>query len=100
MNLRQPHAITLNWGQWSISMSDDPFATPAIQSRIAAAISRIQSKWLDWIADPTDGDLDSKIVATLVQTLDAYAEIYLSAVDGPSCLTEYRVKRAGDTMAA
>ena len=63
-------------------MADSPFSDPEIQVRIAADVARIQSTWLEWNAEPTTGDRDTKIVETLVNTLDAHARGYLQGVDG------------------
>jgi hypothetical protein len=70
-------------------MPEDPFATPAMQKRIDVAVSRIQSKNFEWIAEPTTQP-DDHIVQTLVEMLDAHAEIYLGLVDSERRCEEYR----------
>ncbi|HEX7424863.1 MAG TPA: hypothetical protein VF311_13405 [Terriglobales bacterium] len=81
-------------------MADSPFDNPEIQARIAADVARIQSTWLEWNAEPTTGDRDTKIVETLVDTLNAHARRYLEAVDGNSRLPEYnkRLRRVGSAL--
>jgi len=64
--------------------------SPDIHARIAAAVARIQSDWLEWSAESTTGDFDTKIVETLVETLDAHARGYLEGMDGTGWLPEYR----------
>jgi hypothetical protein len=63
-------------------MANSPFDNPTILARITADVSRIQSSWLEWNAEPTTDDFDAKIGETLVDTLDAHARAYLEAVDG------------------
>src|ERR1035441_7432192 len=81
-------------------MVDSPFDNPEIQARIAADVARIQSTWLEWNAEPTTGDFDTRIVETLVDTLDAHARGYLEAVDGNSRLREYHnlLRRVGSSL--
>src|SRR5260370_41018802 len=70
-------------------MADGPFHHPSIQARIAADVLRIQSGLLEWSVEPTEGDLDSRIVTTLVDTRDAHARAYLDQVDCDSLIPEY-----------
>jgi hypothetical protein len=81
-------------------MADSPFSNPTIHARIAADVLRIQSTWLEWNAEPTTEDFDTKIVETLVDTLDAHARSYLEAVDGKSRLPEYYkvLRRVGSAL--
>jgi hypothetical protein len=81
-------------------MADSPFSNPEIVARIAADVARIQSDWLDWNAEPTTCDFDTKIVETLVKALDAHARGYLEAIDGTSQLPEYHklLRRVGSAQ--
>jgi hypothetical protein len=81
-------------------MANSPFDNPTILARITADVSRIQSSWLEWNAEPTTDDFDAKIGETLVDTLDAHARAYLEAVDGNSRLPEYQdpLRRVGSAL--
>src|SRR5437667_6140191 len=81
-------------------MSNSSFDTPAIQDRIIAAVSRVQSAWLRWCASPTNGRFDDKMVETLVKTLDAHARAYLVAVKHKGLLREYqeRIRETGRAL--
>jgi hypothetical protein len=76
------------------------FSNPEIKPRIDADVLRIQSAFLEWIAEPTTGDSYTKVVETLVATLDAYARGYLDAVDRESLLPQYRrgLRRLGSAF--
>src|SRR6266496_4462512 len=80
-----------------IQVSNDTFSNPAIDKRILADVARIQSAWLQWIAEASEGDFDSKIIETLVETLDAHARAYLGALDRENLLPEYNacLRRVG-----
>jgi len=80
-----------------IQVSNDTFSNPAIDKRILADVARIQSAWLHWIAEASEGDFDSKIIETLVETLDAHARAYLGALDRENLLPEYNacLRRVG-----
>jgi hypothetical protein len=81
-------------------MADSPFSNPTIHASIAADVSRIQSTWLEWNAESTTGDFHTKIVETLVDSLDAHVRRYLEAVDGSSRLREYQdlLRRVGSAL--
>src|SRR5260370_160975 len=70
-------------------MGEGRFHPTSIQAGIAADVLRIQSGLLEWSVEPTEGDLDSRIVTTLVDTLDAHARAYLDQVDCDSLIPEY-----------
>jgi len=80
-------------------MADSPFESPAIRARVLADVSRIQSEVLTWSDDPT-GDLDTKTIEILVETLDAHARIYLEAVTDSSLVSEYvdTLRRTGTAL--
>lgn len=60
--------------------TQSPFEDPSLQRRVEAAVAEVRSRWVNWLANPADGDLNTKIVDTLVETLDAHAELYLERV--------------------
>lgn len=62
-------------------MAKDPLNGPAIAARIKADVLRAQSGWFEWNAEHTAGDVDTKVVETAVEVLDAYARGYLEAID-------------------
>ncbi len=62
-------------------MAKDPLNGPAIAARIKADVLRAQSGWSEWNAEHTAGDVDTKVVETAVEVLDAYARGYLEAID-------------------
>ena len=52
-------------------------------------IARIQSAWLEWNAEPTEGQFETKLVEVLVNSLDAHADDYLEGVEQESTISEY-----------
>jgi hypothetical protein len=81
-------------------IASDPFSVPTIDARIAVDVCRIQAAWLDWNAESMEGDFNTKIVETLVETLDAHARAYLAVVNSESLLTQYarRLRRVGSAL--
>jgi len=59
-------------------MSASPFDDPAIRTRIEVEVARIQARWLEEDAEPTEGYYDTKTVQTLGESLDSHAKAYLT----------------------
>lgn len=73
-------------------MNDSPLDLPDIQTRILKQVLQVQSAWQEWCANPTEEGFSDKLVETLVATLDAHAQGYLSAVNSRGLLSEYSVR--------
>jgi len=78
-------------------MNNSPFDAPAIQTRLQTRVLQIRSAWLQWSANPTEGNLEDKRLETWVALLDARAEVYLGAVTSPDLLPQFlaRLQRVG-----
>jgi hypothetical protein len=61
-------------------MADDPFSHPTILSKIEAGKLGILAKWQEWIANPTEGNTETKILEAAVAVFDLYGETYLPLV--------------------
>jgi len=70
-------------------MKENPFDSPAMGARIIAQVARVQSKLMGWVADPSTGALDTKIVEVLTDSLDAHAQAYLTVVDRRDLVAKY-----------
>ena len=81
-------------------MADGPFDHPSIQARIAADVLRIRSRSLESSAESAEGDFDTTIVATLVETLNAHARAFLDQVDCDGLISEYtnELRRVGAAL--
>ena len=53
------------------------FEDPRLQTLVEAAVAEVRSRWVHWLTNPVDGSLNTKMVDTLVETLDAHAKLYL-----------------------
>ena len=81
-------------------MADSPFSNPTIHARIAADVLRIQSTWLEWNAEPTTEDFDTKIVETLVDTLVSCPGHNVIASDPSHCCETVSKVAAGNRRTA
>jgi hypothetical protein len=72
-------------------MPGSPFTNPTIRARVESNVLKVQSALLEWSESPTtDVDYHTKIVQTLVDTLDAHASAYLEGVEEESQVQEYK----------
>jgi hypothetical protein len=65
--------------------ANDPFRDPAIQTRIAAEVSRILAKW----EQRSDKVGDDQLLGTFAALFDAHASAYLTVLNHEFALSEY-----------
>lgn len=80
----------------------DPFADPILGAKMRVAVSRVQARNLEWIAEPTEVGYDDHIVQILIDNLNAQAGVCLEAVNRQEHVSAYlhRLRTIGTSLIA
>jgi hypothetical protein len=77
-----------------------PVRDPRIPAGLAQDLLQIQSRHLEWMAQPTPGGFDDHIIETMLEMLDAHARAYLESVIDESSFQQFaaRLRQTGSVL--